>query len=663
MTAKPITKKDYTYYWLMAGLILTLIVYLPSLTNGFTNWDDMEYISNPYVNNLSLAGIVKIFSVYFIGNYHPLTLLSLGIDRLIGGDNPFIYHFTNLFLHLLNSFFVFMLVRRLTKNNVLALLTFVLFGVHTLHIESVAWVSERKDVLYSFFFLVSLNIYTTYASGRKNKYYGISLLFFLLSLLAKGQAVVLVVILPLIDYVKGRKWLSLKVLSEKVPFFILSLIFGWIAFRAQESTNAMNFNDFTFPERLAFASFGLAQYLIKSILPLGLSAYYPYPLKSVNGGIPLFYWIYVITIPVIIAGSWFLFRRSKIYTFGLSMFFLTLLPLLQLIPVGRAIMADRYFYIPSVGLILCIAFGFQEIRNVTVRYALFILFILVLSSLSFSRCLVWQGSMTLWNDVISKYDYATTAYFNRGFAYSGLGQWDNAITDYSRAIEIDPASTKGYYNRGVAYGNLGNWDKAIADYSKAIEIDPKFTNAYDNRGVAWVNLGQWDKAIADYTTVLENDPEFTKAYNQRGFAYGNLRQWDKAIANYSKAIEIDPKYADAYDNRGVAYGNTGQFERAIADFSTAIGIDPNFTTAYFNRGIAFGERGQWNKSIDDFTRAIRIDPKYIDAYDSRGIAYINLGQWTKAIDDFSNVIQIDPNFTKAYYNRDFAYRKLQSENR
>ena len=162
-----IIKKDYTYYWLIAGLILTLIVYFPSLTNGLTNWDDNEYINNPYVNNLSLAGIVKIFSVYFVGNYHPLTLLSLGIDRLIGGNNPFMFHFTNLLLHLLNTFFVFLLVRRLTQNNLLAVLTFILFGVHTLHVESVAWVSERKDVLYSFFYLVSLTIYTTYASGRK----------------------------------------------------------------------------------------------------------------------------------------------------------------------------------------------------------------------------------------------------------------------------------------------------------------------------------------------------------------------------------------------------------------------------------------------------------------------------------------------------------------
>jgi tetratricopeptide (TPR) repeat protein len=661
LTINTIIKKDYTYYWLSAGLILTLIVYLPSFTNGFTNWDDPEYINNLYVNNLSLAGIVKIFSVYFIGNYHPLTLLSLGIDRLIGGDNPFIFHFTNLLLHLLNTFLVFLLVKRLTQNNLLALLTFVLFGVHTLHVESVAWVSERKDVLYSFFFLLSLVIYTTYASGRKSIYYWLSFLFFLLSILAKGQAVVLVVILPLIDYVKGRKWFSPKVLSEKIPFLLLSLIFGWIAIRAQESANAINVNYFTLPERFAFASFGLAQYLIKSLVPLGLSAYYPFPPRLINGGIPSFYWFYIISFPVFFMGSYLLFKRSKIYAFGISMFFLTLLPLLQLIPVGGAIMADRYFYIPSVGLMLCFAVGLLEIRNTTFRYALIILFILVLSSLSFSRCMVWKGSMTLWDDVISKYEYADVAHFDRGFVYADLGQWDKAIADYSKALEIDPNFADGYFDRGIAYGALGEWNKAIDDYSKAIEINPKYTNAYDNRGVAWVKLGQWDKAIADYSMAIESDPEYTKAYDQRAFAYGNLEQWDKAIADYTRAIEGNPKYPDTYDDRGIAYGHLGQFDKAIADFSSVIAIDPNFTKAYCNRGVAYGSLGQWDKAIADFSSAIGIDPKYTDAYDFRGVAYINLGQYNKALADFSRAIEIDPNFTKAYYDREFAYRKLNSE--
>ena len=692
---KPIIKKDYTTYWLIAGLLLTLIVYFPSLTNGISNWDVNGYVNNPYIKNLSPAGIVKIFSVYFLGNYHPLTLLSLGIDHLTGGGSPFMFHFTNLLLHLLNTFLVFLLVKRLTKNNLLAVLTFLIFGVHTLHIESVAWVAERKDVLYSFFYLVSLIIYIKYASSRKAIYYVLSLLLFLLSILAKGQAVVLAAILPFIDYVLGRKWLSIKVLAEKIPFFLLSLVFGWIAFRAQATASALHFEDFSLPERFAFASFGLTQYLMKSILPIGLSALYPYPPRLLNGSIPFFYWLFIIPLPVYLAASYFLFRRSKIYVFGFIMFFLNLLPVLQLIPVGGAIMADRYFYMPSVGLLLCFSLGFLEIRNTAARYVLFTLFILVLSNQSFSRCRVWKDSMTLWDDVIRKYDYAQIAHSNRGVAYGALGQWDMAIADYSKAIEINPKYTDAYNNRGVAYYNLGQWDKAIADYSRTLAIDPNYTSTYFNRGNAYRNLGQWDKAIADYSKAIGINPEFKDAYNNRGDAYGNLGQWDKVIADNTIAIGIDPKSAIAYYNRGVAYNNIGQKDKAIADYSRAIGIDPKFTeaynnrsnvyfslgqwdkaiadkstaigidpgsaSAYYNRGVVYGNLGRWDKALDDYSRAIGINPKYADAYNNRGTAYGNLGQWDKAIADYTRAIEIDPNNAKAFANREVSYRKLHSE--
>ncbi|MCX6251724.1 MAG: tetratricopeptide repeat protein [Bacteroidetes bacterium] len=626
---KTIIKKDYTSYWLIAGLLLTLIVYFPSLTNGITNWDDNKYIDNPYVKDLSLAGIVKIFSVYVLGNYHPLTLLSLGIDRLIGGGNPFIFHFTNLLLHLFNTFLVFLLVKRLTQNNLLAILTFMLFGIHTLHVESVAWVSERKDVLYSFFFLVSLIFYTKYVSGRKTVYYGLSLLLFFLSLLSKGQAVILVAILPFIDYLKGRKWLSTKVLSEKIPFLLLSLIFGWVAFRAQQSASALHFEYYTLPERFAFAFFGFAQYLIKSIAPVCLSAFYPYPQRLLNGCIPLSYWLFIIPLPVYLIGSYFLVKRSKIYAFGLSMFLLNLLPVLQIIPFGGAIIADRYFYIPSIGLLLCFAFGLLEIRNTKIRYALVISFILIFSSLSFSRCMVWKDSLTLWDDAISKYDYAKVAYSNRGIVYGNLGQWDKAIADFSRAIELDNKYLEPHYNRGLAYCYFRKWDKATADFSQTIGIDPEFAPAYSNRGYTYNNLGQWDKSIADCSKAIEIDPKLPDTYFYRGFANFNIGQLNKAITDFSKAIEIDPKYTDAYYNRGVAYYSLEQKDRSIADFTKVIGIDPNYKSAYYNRGVA----------------------------------YNNLGQWDKAIADFSKAIEIDPNYSDAYFNRDLAYRKLHSEKR
>lgn len=656
--AKITIKKDYSLYWLAAGLILVIIVYFPSLTNGIKVWDDNEYLNNPYVKDFSLRGIVKIFSIYLAGNYHPLTLLSLGTDRLIGGESPFVFHFTNLILHLLNTFLVYLLVKRLSQNNLLAVMAFVLFGVHTLHVESVAWVSERKDVLYSFFFLLSLTSYSSYASNRKSLYYGLALLFFLLSLLAKGQAVVLAVLLPFIDYVIGRKWFSIKVLSEKTPFLILSLIFAWVAFRAQASANFVHFEYFSLPERIAFASFGLTQYLIKSILPIGLSALYPYPARLLNGNIPSFYWFYLLSLPVIITGSYLLFKRSKIFAFGLSLFFLTLLPLLQLIPVGGAIMADRYFYIPSVGLILCFALGLLEIRNTTIRYGLFMMFTLVLSILTFTRCMVWKDNLTLWDDEVSKNDSYALAYYSRGVAYYTNKEWDKAMADYSRTIEIDPNYTDAYFNRAIYYDNSGQFDKAIADYSRAIAINPKYTQAYANRAAVYGKTGQLDLAIADCSRAIEIDPKFTDAYANRGVAYLNLGEWDKAIVDFSIAIGINPNSAQAYENRGVAYLNLRQWDKAIEDCTSAIEINPDNAKAYNNRGFTYGMLGQYDKAIEDYSKAIAIDSKYADAYNNRGVAWLNLGQWDKAIADFSSVIGINPGYAKAYFNRGYAYGNL-----
>jgi tetratricopeptide (TPR) repeat protein len=326
-----------------------------------------------------------------------------------------------------------------------------------------------------------------------------------------------------------------------------------VAFRAQESGHTLHFEYFSLPQRFAFASFGTAQYLIKSIIPFNLSAFYPYPSKLANGSIPSSYWLYIISLPVFFTGSYFLFKRSKIYTFGLSLFFLSLLPLLQLIPVGSAIMADRYFYIPSIGLLLCFAFGLLEIRNTRIRYVLFIIFILMFSIQSFSRCRVWKDSITIWDDVINKYPDLKDAFCNRGSAYGELGQWDKAIVDYSRMIEIDPKDRDGYYSRGVAYANLGQWEKAISNYTHAIEIDPKYPVAYYNQGIAFYNLRQIDEAIANYSRAIEIDPNYALAYTNRGVAFATQGQWEKAITDFSKAIEIDPNNNNAYTNREIAY--------------------------------------------------------------------------------------------------------------
>jgi protein O-mannosyl-transferase len=656
ISSKPLQDKDYTPYWLMAGLLLVIIVYAPSLSNGFVNWDDDSYVNSKYVTGFSLRGILTMFTVYEMGNYHPLTLLSLAFDKFAGGGSPFIFHLTNLLLHLVNTFLVFLLINRLTRNTFIAIATFLLFAVHPLHVESVAWVSERKDVLYSCFFLLSLFMYSRFAHDRKRGFYLLSLLFFILSLLSKGQAVVLTVILPLIDYVNGRKWLSLKVLSEKLPFFILSVIFGIIAIHAQASAKAIDYVSYALPARLAFASYGLTQYLVKSILPIGLSAFYPYPAKIAGGGIPNYYWFFLLAIPVIAFISWLMMRRSKIYSTGLGIFFLNIVLLLQLIPVGSALMADRYFYIPSAGLLLCYAAGLAEIRSIVVRNGILVTALLFFSVVTFARCKVWHDGIALWDDVLKNQKHSFIPYYNRATAYGFQGRWEEAISDYTKVLEIDPKNPIAHYDRGVSYGKLGDWQRSIADYEAEIQVDPKNLMAYVNCGVDKGKLGQWDQAVVLFTETLKIDPGNTGALTNRAGAYGNLGQWENAIADYTLLITHDPKSSAAYVSRGSAYGNAGRWPEAITDFSTAIRIDPVNADAYINRGNAYNNLGNSAQAIAEYSMAIKYDAASAIAYYDRGVVYAGLKDWDAAIADFSKSVAIDPSFAKAAENLEIVKR-------
>ncbi|MBI4648195.1 MAG: hypothetical protein HY738_16830 [Bacteroidia bacterium] len=302
--------------------ILCVISYLPAYKNNITNWDDDRYISkNPYITSLSFFNVKEIFSNFYFCNYHPLTMLSLALDYSIGGTSPFVFHFTNVLLHIINSLLVFWLVLLVLNDLKTAFFCGLLFGVHTLHVESVAWIAERKDVLYSLFYLLSFISYIKYIKlTRKDalpkisacaiavtpnevslrvrvNYYLLSLVLFIMSVLSKGMAVTLPLVLIATDYFYNRKLLSKKIIAEKIPFLIISLIFGIIAILAQKTETAISgLESYRLDESIVFACYALFQYVLKLLLPAGLSSFYPYPSE-----ISWFFWFYPLIIMLIIA--------------------------------------------------------------------------------------------------------------------------------------------------------------------------------------------------------------------------------------------------------------------------------------------------------------------------------------------------------------------------
>ena len=649
-------------------IFLTFFAFFPSLKNDFIlSWDDNAYVTeNPIIRHLNLQSIQQMFTKQVNGTYVPLPLLSYAIEYHFFGSNPLPFHVTNLLFHLFSTLLVFQLFRLLKINIIYAAFGAILFGIHPMRVESVAWISERKDVLYCFFYLAALATHVKFIlAGKKGiKYYLLTLLLFSLALLSKIEAVALPLSLLLIDYFMERP-LKLRLIIEKIPHFLLALVIGCFGIFFLNQVDLFSINkQLVFTDRLFYGLLSLNVYIAKFFVPYIQSALYPYPVTPGNT-LPLYCYLNPILTAVLVFIVYKTAHFTRAVVFGSLFFFVNVIFVLQIVAAGVAFLSDRYTYVAYTGIIFIIVWALEQLARKKNERKQFIYigisaYLVVFLFITYNRCEAWNNGETLWSDVIKKYpDEITVSYLNRGFAYGDLGQPEKAISDYTKAIEINPNYGEAYYNRGIEYDNLKQRDRAIADYNRAIEINPNYNAAYSNRGNTFGKLGQWEKAISDYTRAIEIKPDYKEAYVNRGAAYGNLGQWDKAIDDYSKAIGNDPDYKEAYLDRGFAYGKLGKPDKAMKDFDKALYLDTNYKEAYFSRGNEYENLMQWDKAISDYTKAIRIDPNYETAYSNRGIAYGNLGQWDNAINDFTNALMINPNFTVAYNNREIAYKNLQ----
>ncbi len=564
---------------LLIIVTVTFISFYGSLQHGFTNWDDNFYVTgNKNIRELSLENIKNIFAISGTDRndplvktlYTPLPVFSFALEYHFFGLNPTVYHTTNLIIHILNCILVFYLIYFMCENKLIAFSISLLFGIHPLHVESVAWISERKDLLYSFFFLISLTCYIYYLQKKNKVYYYISIISFLLSLLGKPMGITLPVILILYDYLYIEREVNIKVFIEKIPYIILSFIFVIIMFiimahnKAQVPPTSLLHNIF-------IASYGLLFfYPFKLLIPCKLSAIYPHP---PGRDLP---WIFLIS-PVLL----FLFtiiiipllRYRKKILFALLFYTITILPVIQLLPVPPGIAADRYSYIPSLGLFYITAtfinWYYHYNSSGIKKASMIILLIIVTFTLSFltmERCKIWKDGMTLWNDTIEKYPVAE-AYYNRGMLYEQQGDFLMALNDFTQAIKINTLYDAAYNNRGNIYYNLGEYNRAIEDYSRALNINPA-AKIYKNRGLSYSATGNYTGALEDYSKAINLEPGSIEAYQNRGIIYGMMKHYDKAIEDFTKILSIDPCNKDALYNRSLTYFNAADYDRAWNDINT-----------------------------------------------------------------------------------------------
>lgn len=563
------------YGAILVLVIIALIVYLPALNGGFV-WDDDDYIkNNTLIHTINLK---EIFTHYVMGNYHPLTVLVYAFEYHFFGVAEKGYHAINMMLHCLNTILVFYVIFRLSEKTVVAFVAAILFAVHPIHVESVAWASELKDLLYTFFFLASYIFYLKYLKENQKKFIVYSVLLFLLSLLSKAMAASLPVALLLTDYFKGGK-ITTKTFINKAPYFALAIIFGVVAVFAQKSSGATDIAVFPFPQRIIFACYGFFTYLFNLVLPMQFSAYYPYPIRP-GADLPSQYYLYPVLMLVLLAGLFYSLKSSKKILFGIGFFAVTVFLVLQLLPVGGAIMADRYCYIPSIGIFYLAGEAFFGLWNrKSYKYPAIIAisaFVVFFSSKTYARCSTWKNGLTLWTDVIDQYQTIGVAYNNRGIILANQKRIDEAMSDYNKAIQLEPKFPRALNNRGVLLKGQKKYEEALSDFNKAIELDPTYSSPYNNRGVIYKIQNKLDEAVLDFNKAIELKSTYTEAYFNRGNTRKMKSNYDGAVSDYEKAIELRPNYAEAYYNKGLSEYDSGKKDVGCKDMqhSASLGYQP-----------------------------------------------------------------------------------------
>lgn len=589
----------------LAIAIGTWLAYKGAFDNKFVSWDDQTYVQeNPILTNPTPANIGRLDKALVSNNFHPVTMRTLLWDVRKHGikAGPIIQ--TNVLLHVLNSCLVLLFVWLLTRGRwIVAGFTAALFALHPMHVESVAWVSERKDVLYVFFGLLSLLSYWYYvvqtSKGRGAARYGwlaLTLGLLVLSCLSKAMAVVFPLLYLLVDYWESRN-MTFGVWLEKLPFFALSLLFGLIALAVQKGQNFHGWFEilevknavttaavFTSFQKICYASYGWAQYCWRLFWPFGLCTYYPYPTHTAGAALP-----YVAAPAFLVAylgvAVWAWHTAKKALFFGLAFAFVSVVLVLQFISVGSVIMADRYTYLPYVGLLFALLwYADQYAVKPAHRYAtlgLLSAFTLYCAVLTARQVEVWQDSISLWSRVIELYPDAAAPYARRGNAWGKeRGDLAKARTDFEKAIQLDTNDAYAYEGLGIVAGMQRDHAKALEMFDKCVQLDPNYFNFYFNRATAKAQVGQHASALADFEKALELNPG-NYAMFISPYLFSTLASGDTAgaKAKADEAIARLPNVPDIYVLRAQAKILLGDKSGAKTDIETALRLNPNHAGA------------------------------------------------------------------------------------
>jgi len=557
--------------------------------NDFVNYDDNVYLTeNLHVQSgFNFQTVKWAFSSAGVGNWHPLTMLSHMLDWQLFGAHAAGHHLMSLFFHIGAVIFLFLFLSKTTRALWPSAFAAAFFALHPLRVESVAWASERKDVLSMFFGMASLYAYAFYAESRKRSKYVLCLLLFALSLMSKPMLVTLPFVLLLLDVwpLKRADLASppatlLKtaggLIREKIPFFVLTILISVVTVWAQIKEGSVAPVESVSPVMRLFNSiYSYAAYLGKLFWPADLAVFYPYDFSPPSWKIILSAFILLF----ITAAALRYARKLPFLIIGWFWYLGTLIPVIGFVQVGRQAMADRYTYLPSIGIAVMLAWGFHALmakeesrRKILAPAAAAV--VCIFAFLAFHQCGYWKSSYTLFRHTLKATQNNYLAYTNLGAAFTEIGgyQYQRVIQEFDKALRIKPDDPLIYYNRALAYAQIGQYQKAISDYDTAIRLKPDYLEALNNRGLIYGRYRQFQLAIADFNRIISINPSFEKAYNNRGLAYREIGEDKKAFEDFTQAIRLKPDYAEAYKNRASLYLEKGMPLPGCADAAKACAL-------------------------------------------------------------------------------------------
>ena len=676
----------------------TLIVFLPAIRHEFVNYDDPDYVTGNrrVLQGPTPANIHWAFTTGHASNWHPLTWISHMVDAQFFGENPAGHHFTSVLIHALNAGLLYWLLRRMTGSVWRSLMVAALFALHPLRVESVAWVSERKDVLSTLFFLLTLLAYATCVRGSgagsigtgavehkpearpprsKAKdaqpltvdgpsqsrqlwpWYFLALGLFALGLMSKPMLVTVPFLLLLLDYWplnrfrfgagQGITRQFLRLAVEKIPFLALSILSSIVTFLVQREGGAVS-SAIALDARLGNAVVAYNRYLGKFFWPADLSVLYPHP-----GYWPL--WQVIGAVAVLVAISalvvWQIRKAPYLFT-GWFWFLGMMVPVIGIVQVGIQSMADRYTYTTMIGVAMALVWGGTDLlrsRGQAGRWvgisALGI--VLGFTAVTLRQIGYWSNSEALFRRAVQVTRDNYLAYNNLGYYLSNRGAVEEAIENYRQSLAINPNYEDALNNLGHALASQRKFTEAIPYYEAALRVRPNHVEVHNNYGNALSEVGKVDEAIGHYEFALKQKPDHADAHNNLGIALAMKGQFDAAIAHFREAIRFKPNYASAHSNLGNAYAVQGKREEAIREYQECLRLNPSDPQAHNNLGNVMAEQGNLAKAVEHYEQAIKLNSINPEAHHNLGLILLRLERKAEAQTHFQEALRLRPGYPEA----------------